>query len=124
MNLLSIAAAFGILTAVFQWGWLGGVFGVSRPGPVEAFLPVMLFAILFGLSMDYEVFLVMRIHEEWLRTGDNDEAVREGLSATGRTITAAARDHDRGVRLVHPRAASGSSRSSAWAWRRRSSSTP
>ena len=90
MNLLSIAAAFGILTAVFQWGWLGGVFGVSRPGPVEAFLPVMLFAILFGLSMDYEIFLVMRIHEEWLRTGDNDEAVREGLSATGGTITAAA----------------------------------
>ena len=90
MNLLSAAAAFGILTAVFEWGWLGGVFGVSRAGPVEAFLPVMLFAILFGLSMDYEVFLVMRIHEEWLRTGDNREAVRRGLAATGRTITAAA----------------------------------
>jgi len=90
MNLLSIAAAFGILTAVFQWGWLGGVFGVNRPGPVEAFLPVMLFAILFGLSMDYEVFLVMRIHEEWLRTGDNRMAVGRGLSATGGTITAAA----------------------------------
>ena len=66
------------------------MFGISRPGPVEAFLPVMLFAILFGLSMDYEVFLVMRIHEEWLRTGDNREAVRRGLAATGRTITAAA----------------------------------
>ena len=90
MNLLSIAAAFGILTAVFQWGWAGNVFGVSRPGPVESFLPVMLFAILFGLSMDYEVFLVMRIHEEWLRTGDNREAVKRGLAATGRTITAAA----------------------------------
>ena len=90
MNLLSIAAAFGILTAVFQWGWLGSVFRVSRPGPIEAFLPVMLFAILFGLSMDYEIFLVMRIHEEWLRSGDNDTAVREGLSATGGTITAAA----------------------------------
>jgi RND superfamily putative drug exporter len=90
MNLLSIAAAFGILTAVFEWGWLGGLFGVSRPGPVEAFLPVMLFAILFGLSMDYEIFLVMRIHEEWLRTGDNSAAVRRGLSATGGTITAAA----------------------------------
>jgi putative drug exporter of the RND superfamily len=90
MNLLSAAAAFGILTAVFEWGWLGPVFGVSRAGPVEAFLPVMLFAILFGLSMDYEVFLVMRIHEEWLRTGDNREAVRRGLAATGRTITAAA----------------------------------
>jgi RND superfamily putative drug exporter len=90
MNLLSIGAAFGILTAVFQWGWLGGVFGVSRPGPVEAFLPVMLFAILFGLSMDYEVFLVMRIHEEWLRSGDNNLAVGRGLAATGGTITAAA----------------------------------
>jgi RND superfamily putative drug exporter len=90
MNLLSIAAAFGIVTAVFQWGWLGDLFGVSRPGPVEAFLPVMLFAILFGLSMDYEVFLVMRIHEEWLRSGDNGLAVRRGLSATGGTITAAA----------------------------------
>ncbi len=90
MNLLSIAAAFGIVTAVFQWGWLGGLFGVSRPGPVESFLPVMLFAILFGLSMDYEVFLVMRIHEEWLRTGDNGTAVQRGLAATGGTITAAA----------------------------------
>ncbi len=90
MNLLSIGAAFGVITAVFQWGWLGGLFGVSRPGPVEAFLPVMLFAILFGLSMDYEVFLVMRIHEEWLRSGDNSGSVVKGLSATGRTITAAA----------------------------------
>jgi putative drug exporter of the RND superfamily len=90
MNLVSAGAAFGILTAVFQWGWLGSVFGVSRTGPVEAFLPVMLFAILFGLSMDYEVFLISRIHEEWLRTADNDRAVTEGLDATGRTITAAA----------------------------------
>ena len=90
MNLLSIASAFGILTAVFQWGWTGSLYGVSRPGPIESFLPVMLFAILFGLSMDYEVFLVMRIHEEWLRTGDNREAVKRGLAATGRTITAAA----------------------------------
>ena len=90
MNLLSIAAAFGILTAVFQWGWLGSIFGVSRPGPVESFLPVMLFAILFGLSMDYEVFLVMRIHEEWLRSGDNAASVGGGLAATGGTITAAA----------------------------------
>jgi RND superfamily putative drug exporter len=90
MNLLSIAAAFGIVTAVFQWGWLGPVFGVSRAGPVESFLPVILFAILFGLSMDYEIFLVMRIHEEWLRSGDNRASVRRGLAATGGTITAAA----------------------------------
>ena len=90
MNMLSIGAAFGILVAVFQWGWLGSVFGVNRPGPIEAFLPVMLFAILFGLSMDYQVFLVTRIHEEWLKTGDNRLAVRNGLAATGKTITAAA----------------------------------
>ena len=90
MNLLSIAAAFGIVTAVFQWGWLGDRVRRQPTGPVEAFLPVMLFAILFGLSMDYEVFLVMRIHEEWLRSGDNGLAVRRGLSATGGTITAAA----------------------------------
>jgi RND superfamily putative drug exporter len=90
MNILSIGAAFGILVAVFQWGWLGSVFGVNRAGPVEAFLPVMLFAILFGLSMDYQVFLVTRIHEEWLKAGDNRVAVRNGLAATGKTITAAA----------------------------------
>ena len=90
MNLLSIGAAFGVLTAVFQWGWLGSLFGVSRAGPVESFLPVMMFAILFGLSMDYQVFLVTRMHEEWIRTGDNREAVRRGLAGTGKTITAAA----------------------------------
>ena len=90
MNLLSIGAAFGVLVAVFQWGWLGSVFQVGGPGPVEAFLPVMLFAILFGLSMDYEVFLITRIQEEWLRSGDNATAVRKGLAATGKTITAAA----------------------------------
>ena len=90
MNLLSIGAAFGVLVAVFQWGWLGSVFQVSRAGPVESFLPVMLFAILFGLSMDYEVFLISRIQEEWLISGDNRTAVRKGLAATGKTITAAA----------------------------------
>ncbi len=90
MNLLSIGAAFGILVSVFQYGWMGALFGVNRAGPIEAFLPVMLFAILFGLSMDYEVFLVTRIHEEWLKSGDNRVAVRQGLAATGKTITAAA----------------------------------
>lgn len=90
MNILSVGAAFGILVAVFQWGWLGTVFGVNRSGPIEAFLPVMMFAILFGLSMDYQVFLVTRIHEEWLKSGDNRVAVRNGLAATGKTITAAA----------------------------------
>jgi RND superfamily putative drug exporter len=78
------------LVAVYQHGWLGELFGVNRPGPIETFIPVMMFAILFGLSMDYEVFLVARIHEEWLRTGDNTLAVRNGLATTGKTISAAA----------------------------------
>ena len=91
MNLLSIGAAFGILVAVFQWGDLGSLIGLSGTSPVEAFLPVMLFAILFGLSMDYQVFLVSRMHEEYIKSGgDNRVAVRNGLAATGKTITAAA----------------------------------
>ena len=90
MNILSIGAAFGVLVTVFQHGTLGSLLGVNRPGPIEAFLPVMLFSILFGLSMDYEVFLITRVHEEWLKSGDNRTAVRNGLAATGKTITAAA----------------------------------
>jgi RND superfamily putative drug exporter len=90
MNILSIGAAFGVLVAVFQNGTFGSIVGVNRAGPIEAFLPVMLFSILFGLSMDYEVFLISRIHEEWIRSGDNRTAVRNGLASTGKTITAAA----------------------------------
>jgi putative drug exporter of the RND superfamily len=90
LNILSIGAAFGILVAVFQWGWLDSVFGIGATGPIESFLPVMLFAIVFGLSMDYQVFLVTRIHEEWVKTGDAKLAVRNGLAATGKTISAAA----------------------------------
>jgi RND superfamily putative drug exporter len=90
MNLLSAGAAFGVITAIFQWGWGASLLGIDRTGPIEAFLPVMVFAILFGLSMDYEVFLVSRIYEEWHKRGDNREAVVHGLSATARTITAAA----------------------------------
>ena len=90
MNLLSIGAAFGILVAVYQWGYLDKLFGIDRTGPVESFIPVLLFAILFGLSMDYQVFLVTRMHEEYLKSGDNRTAVRNGLAATGKTITAAA----------------------------------
>jgi RND superfamily putative drug exporter len=90
MNLLSVGAAFGVVTAIFQWGWLAEVIGISRTGPIEAFLPVIVFAILFGLSMDYEVFLVSRIYEAWHRRKDNAAAVIHGLSATGRTINAAA----------------------------------
>jgi RND superfamily putative drug exporter len=89
MNLLSIGAALGVAVAIFQWGWLGGLFDV-QPGPIESFIPVMLFAIVFGLSMDYEVFLVSRIYEEWMRRRDAKDAVRYGLASTGRVITAAA----------------------------------
>ena len=89
MNLLAAGAAFGVVTAVFQWGWLGSVIGVE-PAPVEPFLPVMMFAILFGLSMDYEVFLVSRMHEDWLHNGDNSQAVTRGQAETGQVITAAA----------------------------------
>jgi RND superfamily putative drug exporter len=90
MNLLTAGASFGVITAVFQWGWGGSLFGVDKTGPIEAFVPVMMFAIVFGLSMDYQVFLVSRIFEEWHRRGDNREAVTHGLAATGKTITAAA----------------------------------
>jgi len=89
MNLLSIAASLGVIQAVFERGWLSGLFG-TQPGPIDAFIPVLAFAIVFGLSMDYEVFLISRVHEEWRRDGDAGRAVREGLSRTGRVITAAA----------------------------------
>ena len=90
MNVLSIAAAYGVVVAVFQWGWMSNVLGVKTTGPVEPFIPMMLFAILFGLSMDYEVFLLSRVREEYLRTHDNALAVADGLAATARVITAAA----------------------------------
>jgi putative drug exporter of the RND superfamily len=90
MNLLSIGASFGIVVAVFQWGWLGGLIGLDGTGPIESFLPVFLFAIVFGLSMDYEVFLMSRIHEEWEASHDEQRAVTRGLALTGRVITAAA----------------------------------
>jgi putative drug exporter of the RND superfamily len=89
MNLLSIGGALGVITATFQWGWLSGVLGV-RGGPIEPWLPVFMFAIVFGLSMDYEVFLISRVHEEWTHTRDHSRAVLDGLAFTGRVITAAA----------------------------------
>jgi RND superfamily putative drug exporter len=89
MNLLSIGASLGAIVAIFQWGWLGSVIGVQK-APIQAFIPVMLFAIVFGLSMDYEVFLVSRMHERWTQTRDNSRAVAEGLALTGRVVTAAA----------------------------------
>ncbi len=90
MNLLSIGAAYGVLVAIFQWGWGRELIGVDKAGPIEAWVPMFLFAIVFGLSMDYEVFLLSRIKEEYDRTGDNATAVADGLAATARVITAAA----------------------------------
>jgi RND superfamily putative drug exporter len=90
MNLLSIGAAYGLVVLVFQWGWGRQLVGIGEGGPIEPFVPMMMFAIVFGLSMDYEVFLLSRIKEEYDRTGDNAGAVADGLAATARVITAAA----------------------------------
>jgi len=90
MNLLSIGAAFGLIVAVFQWGWGASLIGVDGTGPIISFFPIFLFSIIFGLSMDYEVFLMSQIHEEWERKKDATEAVTRGLALTGRVITAAA----------------------------------
>jgi len=89
MNLLSIGGALGVTVAVFQWGWLGGLLGVQK-GPIEPWIPVLMFAVVFGLSMDYEVFLVSRVREEWVRHRDASAAVAGGISFTGRVISAAA----------------------------------
>ena len=90
MNLLAAGASFGVVVAFFQWGWGSDALGLGRAGPVEAFLPVLMLALLFGLSMDYQVFLVSRMHEEWVHTHDNRHAVTLGQATTGRVITAAA----------------------------------
>lgn len=90
MNVLTICASFGVVVAIFQWGWLGGLVGLEGKAPIESFLPVMVFAIVFGLSMDYEVFLMSRVHEEWEKRKNASEAVVHGLASTGRVITAAA----------------------------------
>jgi RND superfamily putative drug exporter len=90
MNLLSIAAAFGVVVAIFQWGWFGSVIGVEESQPILVFMPMFLFSILFGLSMDYEVFLLSRIREAWVHGKSTPDAVVEGLGVTARVITAAA----------------------------------
>ena len=123
MNLLSIGAAYGILVAIFQWGWGEELIGVDRSGPIEAWVPMFLFAIVFGLSMDYEVFLLSRIKEEYDRTKVNETAVADGLAATARVITAAAL-----IAVLRVRAfVLGDDRQlklSAWAWRSPCCSTP
>ena len=90
LNLLSIVAAYGVVASPSEGGWFGQLFGITTPTPIPAFIPMMMFAILFGLSMDYEVFLLSRVREEYLRTGDNATAVADGLAATAKVITAAA----------------------------------
>ncbi|WP_218001050.1 MMPL family transporter [Nocardia aobensis] len=90
MNLLSIGAAYGAIVAVYQWGWLSAIFGSGHTGPIDPWIPLMMFTITFGLSMDYEVFLLSRVQEHWRRDRDNSAAVAHGLAATGRIITAAA----------------------------------
>jgi putative drug exporter of the RND superfamily len=90
MNLLSIGAAYGVLVAVFQWGWGAELLGLEGPTPITSIIIVIMFPILFGLSMDYEVFLLSRVREEYARTGDNAESVARGLAGTGRVITSAA----------------------------------
>ncbi len=100
MNLLSVAAAYGVLTAVFEKGWGDNLIGLDRPIPIESFVPLLMFAILFGLSMDYQVFLVSRISEVWHERGDNHAAVVEGLASRRRVITAAAADHGQRLRQL------------------------
>ncbi|MER7950316.1 MMPL family transporter [Streptomyces sp. NPDC096079] len=90
MNIAAVAGAFGIVVAIFQWGWGSELLGLGSAGPVEPFLPVIMVSVLFGLSMDYQVFLVSRMYEEWLETGDNRRAVRVGLAETSRVINSAA----------------------------------
>ncbi|WP_367326171.1 MMPL family transporter [Streptomyces sp. HUAS ZL42] len=90
MNLIAAAASFGVLVAIFQWGWGLELMGLGKEGPINAFLPVIMLSLLFGLSMDYQVFLVSRMHEEWVHTKDNARAVRVGLAETSRVINSAA----------------------------------
>jgi RND superfamily putative drug exporter len=90
MNLLSIGAAYGVIVAIFQWGWLSDVVGIGHPGPIEFWVPMLLFTVLFGLSMDYEVFLISRIREHWLAGESNQQSVAHGLSQTARVISCAA----------------------------------
>ncbi|MFE5399104.1 MMPL family transporter [Streptomyces sp. NPDC056568] len=90
MNVAAVAASFGVVVAIFQWGWGSELLGLGSAGPIEPFLPVIMVSVLFGLSMDYQVFLVSRMYEEWLETGDNRRAVRVGLAETGRVINSAA----------------------------------
>ena len=126
MNILSIGAALGAITAAFQFGWLKPVLGFAQAGPIEVYLPVMMFAVLFGLSMDYEVFLVSRMHEEWIATGDNRKAVttRSGRDRTGHHRGRAHHDPRLLVRSASSTTLSSDPRSSVSVSPSPSSSTP
>ena len=123
MNLLSAGAAYGVLVMVFQWGWGAGLIGLESTVPIVPFIPMFMFAILFGLSMDYEVFLLSRIRERYLATGDSDASVIDGLGGTARVITSAALIMI-AVFLGFVLGDDPRSRCSASGWPRRSSSTP
>ena len=112
MNLISIGGALGVTVLVFQDGWFASVLGIEK-GPVEPWIPVLMFAVVFGLSMDYEVFLVSRVREQWIRGGNASDAVADGIAFTGRVITRGGRDHDLRLPLVHARRRAGRSRNSA-----------
>ncbi|MFN8103804.1 MAG: MMPL family transporter [Acidimicrobiia bacterium] len=90
LNVLAIGAAYGVVVAIFQWGWAKGIVGLEETMPIVAFIPMMMFAILFGLSMDYEVFILSRVREEYMKTGDNDASVVTGIASTARVVTSAA----------------------------------
>ncbi len=111
LNILSIGAAYGVIVAIFEWGWAKSVIGLQSTLPIPAYVPMLVFCIVFGLSMDYEVFLLSRVHEAWLDTRDAHRAVAIGIGATARVITTAAADHDRRVRQL--RAEPGSDREDA-----------
>ena len=103
MNLLSIGAAYGVVVAVFQWGWGKDLVGLESTVPIVSFVPMFMFAILFGLSMDYEVFLLSRVREEYLHTGDNTQSVTTGIASTARVIASRGADHDLGVLRLRAR---------------------
>ena len=123
MNLLSIGAAFGVLVAIFQWGWLDSLLGFESQGALDTINVPLIFAVVFGLSMDYEVFLMSRIRERYLEHGDNERAVAEGLSTSARTISSAALIMTCGLRASSSSPGCPRSRSSASAARWRSRST-
>ena len=124
MNLLSIGAAYGILVAIFQWGWGRSLIGVDKAGPIEAWVPMMLFAIVFGLSMDYEVFLLSRIKEEYDRTKRQRHRRRRRPGRHGPGDHRRRADHVLRVRRLRARRRPLSSSCSASAWRSPCSSTP